>query len=116
MHCDIYKFPKHSEMYVYIARPDSINGSDPETNDTNDTYDTKDSLAVLPKALRQSLGEGKLLMHLDLAAKEKLARVDINEVRSKLESQGYFVQSPPADVLTARAQSSMKAAQDKKYD
>lgn len=106
MHCDIYKFPKHSEMYVYIARPDY----------PNDTDEIKDWLGVLPKDLRKSLGEAKFLMHLDLQETKKLARVDKEEVIKKLNSQGYFVQSPPSDVLLAQAQARMKESQDKKYD
>ena len=37
MHCDIYKFPKHNDMYVYIARPDY----------PDDTDEIKDWLGVL---------------------------------------------------------------------
>ncbi len=55
-------------------------------------------------------------MHLDLEETKKLARVDKNEVIEKLKSQGYFVQSPPSDVLLAQAQARMKDAQDKRYD
>lgn len=106
MHCDVYKFPKHDEMYVYIARPDY----------PDDTEELKDWLGVLPKDLRQSLGEGKFVMHLDLAETPKLARVDKQEVLEKLSSQGYFVQPPPQDVLKRQAELRAKAAQDKKYD
>lgn len=106
MHCDIYKFPKRSEMYVYIARPDYPNYTD----------EIKDWLGVLPKDLRQSLGEPKFLMHLDLAETKKLARVNKDDVIEKLQSQGYFVQTPPSDVLLAQAQARMKEGQDKRYD
>ena len=106
MHCDVYKFPKHEEMYVYIARPDY----------PDDTEELKDWLAVLPKDLRQNLGEGRFLMHLDLDETKKLARVDKDEVIAKLSEQGYFVQAPPADVLTRQATNRVKAMQDKKYD
>lgn len=106
MHCDVYKFAKHNEMYVYIARPDF----------PDDTDEIKDWLGVLPKELRQTLGEGKFLMHLDLSETKKLARVNKDEVVDKLESQGYFVQRPPSDVFAAQAQMRMKEEQDKKYD
>ena len=106
MHCDVYKFPKHDEMYVYIARPDY----------PDDTEALKDWLGVLPKELRQSLGEGKFVMHLDLQQTPKLARVDKQEVLEKLTSQGYFVQTPPQDVLKRQAELRAKEAQDKKYD
>ena len=54
MHCDVYKFPKHEEVCLY-CRPDY----------PDDTEELKDWLAVLPKDLRQNLGEGRFLMHLD---------------------------------------------------
>ena len=105
MHCDIYKFPKHDEMYVYIARPDY----------PNDTDEIKDWLGVLPKELRRSLGEGKFVMHLDLVETPKLARVDKQEVLDKLSSQGYFVQPPPQDVMQRQAELRAKEAQNNKY-
>ena len=55
-------------------------------------------------------------MHLDLDETKKLARVDKDEVIAKLSEQGYFVQAPPADVLTRQATNRVKAMQDKKYD
>ncbi|MDO5769969.1 MAG: YcgL domain-containing protein [Psychrobacter sp.] len=106
MHCDIYKFPKHDEMYVYIARP----------NYPNDTEELTDWLGVLPKELRASLGEGKFILHLDLDETPKLARVDKAEVLAKLESQGYYVQAPPQDILLRQAQNRVKDSQDKRYD
>ena len=106
MHCDVYKFAKHDEMYVFIARPDY----------PNDTETLKDWLGVLPKDLRQSLGEGKFVIHLNLDETPKLARVDKQEVLEKLHAQGYFVQAPPQDVLKRQAELRAKEAQDKKYD
>lgn len=106
MHCDIYKFKKHDEMYVYIARP----------NYPDDTETLTDWLGVLPKELRASLGEGKFVMHLDLDKTPKLARVDKAEVLEKLNSQGYYVQTPPQDILVRQAENRAREAQDKQYD
>lgn len=106
MHCDIYKFPKHDDMYIYIARhgyPD-------------DTDEIKDWLSVVPKDFRKGLGVSKFVMHLDLAATEKLARVDKEEVLAKLKSQGYFVQLPPQDVMRKQAELRAREAQDNIYD
>ncbi|ALF60418.1 YcgL domain-containing protein [Psychrobacter urativorans] len=105
MHCDIYKFPKHDDMYVYIARPDY----------PNDTDDIKDWLGVLPKDFRAGLGISKFVMHLDLETTPTLARVDKQEVVAKLISQGYFVQMPPQDVLRRQAELRALDAQDSKY-
>lgn len=105
MHCDIYKFPKHDDMYVYIARPDY----------PDDTDDIKDWLGVLPKDFRAGLGVSKFVMHLDLSTTKTLARVDKDEVIAKLKSQGYFVQLPPQEVMCKQAELRALEAQDSKY-
>ncbi|WP_367103658.1 YcgL domain-containing protein [uncultured Psychrobacter sp.] len=106
MHCDVYKFPKHDDMYVYIARPDY----------PDDTDEIKDWLSVLPKDFRASLGVSKFVIHLDLETTPKLARVDKEEVLSKLKSQGYFVQMPPQDVMRRQAELRALEAQNNIYD
>lgn len=106
MHCDIYKFPKHEDLYVYIARP----------NYPDDTETLTDWLGVLPKEFRASLGRSEFVMHLDLGSIDKLARVDKADVLDKLNSQGYYVQMPPKDVLTRTAENRTKQMQDKRYD
>ena len=106
MHCDIYKFSKKDDLYVYIARPDY----------PNDTDEIRDWLSVLPKDFRQVIGRETFVMHLDLENTPKLARVDREEVLAKLQSQGYFVQMPPQDVMRRQAEMRAKEAQDNKYD
>ena len=106
MHCDIYKFPKHDDMYIYIARPDYPDDSD----------EIKDWLGVLPKDFRAGLGRSKFVMHLDLSTKDKLARVDKGEVLAKLQSQGYFVQLPPQDVMRRQAELRARESQDSIYN
>lgn len=106
MHCDVYKFPKSPDWYVYIARP----------NYPDDTSELKDWLGVLPQEVRSKLGMGTFVMHLDLSARDKLAQADINTVKAKLTEQGYYVQAPPSDVLLAQALNRAKDSQDKKYD
>lgn len=106
MHCDVYKFPKSPDWYVYIARP----------NYPDDTNELKDWLGVLPQEIRAKLGMGAFVMHLDLSAREKLAQADIATVKAKLAEQGYYVQAPPSDVLAQQALAKAKALQDKKYD
>ena len=106
MHCDVYKFPKSPDWYVYIALPDY----------PNDTDEIKDWLGVLPSELRAKLGLGTFVMHLDLSARDKLAQADIKMVKTKLAEQGYYVQAPPADVLAQQALAKAKALQDNKYD
>lgn len=106
MHCDIYKFSKKDDLYVYIARP----------NYPNDTDEIKDWLGILPKDFRKALGQETFVMHLDLATVPKLARVNKDDVVAKLTEQGYFVQMPPPeDVLQRQAQMSLAEAQQNKW-
>ncbi len=106
MHCDIYKFPKHDDMYVYIARPDF----------PDDTDELKDWLSVIPKDFRSGLGISKFVMHLDLETTPTLARVDKQEVLAKLKSQGYYVQLPPQEVMRKQAELRAREAQDNIFD
>lgn len=106
MHCDVYKFPKMSDWYVYIARP----------NYPDDADELKDWLGVLPSELRARLGFGTFVMHLDLAQTKKLALADIGQVKDKLVAQGYYVQAPPSEILTRQAINNAKALQDKALD
>lgn len=106
MRCDVYKFAKNEGWYVYIARP----------NYPNDTDEIRDWLGVLPSDIRQKLGLGTFVLHLDLDVRDKLARADIHEVKAKLAEQGYYVQAPPADILAAQAVAKAQALQDKQYD
>ncbi|STZ00087.1 YcgL domain [Moraxella lacunata] len=106
MHCDVYKFPKSLDWYVYIARPDY----------PDDTDEIRDWLGVLPSDIRAKLGLSQFVMHLDLSERTKLAQADIETVKARLAEQGYYVQAPPADVLAQQALARAKALQDKKYD
>lgn len=106
MHCDVYKFPKSPDWYAFIARPDY-----PDDVDT-----LKDWLGVLPGPLRAKLGLGQFVMHLDLSARQKLAQADIDTVKAKLAQQGYYIQAPPSERLTAHALNHAKALQDKRLD
>lgn len=105
MHCDVYKFSKKDDLYVYIARP----------NYPNDTDEIKDWLAVLPKDFRKAIGRETFVMHLDLATTPKLARVNKDDVLAKLAEQGYFVQMPPEDVFLRQAQMNLAEAQQNKW-
>lgn len=106
MHCDVYKFPKSLDWYVYIARPDY----------PDDTDEIRDWLGMLPSDIRAKLGLSQFVMHLDLSERTKLAQADIETVKARLAEQGYYVQAPSADVLAQQALARAKALQDKKYD
>lgn len=101
-HCDVYKFAKNEGWYVYIARPNYPDDADTLT----------DWLGVLPSKLRAKLGFGQFVMHLDLSQRSKLAQADIEQVKAKLCEQGYYVQTPPADILAIQALNHAKDLQD----
>ncbi|WP_223670746.1 YcgL domain-containing protein [Kangiella shandongensis] len=76
MMCSIYKSAKKPDTYLYVP------------------FDT--DFEDLPEGLMSVWGEPELVMHLDLAKREQLALVDINELKSKLDEEGYYLQMPPS--------------------
>ncbi|MEC7118858.1 MAG: YcgL domain-containing protein [Pseudomonadota bacterium] len=93
MHCDIYKASTRDELYVYIARPDYPDDAD----------GFQDPFAKLPSDLRKALGRPSFVMHLDLSERQRLARVDIQQVLSAFDELGYFVQFPPDGLISPTA-------------
>ena len=78
MKCWIYKGHKKANTYLYVTE--------------------KDNFSAVPESLLQLLGELKLVIHVDLAEKKKLALADIDQVRGKLQTDNYFLQMPPGDL------------------
>jgi len=60
-------------------------------------------LAVLSESLLQALGRLTPVMTLDLAQRDRLARVSIEQVREALQTQGFFVQVPPDGLINPEA-------------
>lgn len=75
----VYKGSRKTNTYLYIA--------------------VEDDFTRVPRAVLDLMGPLSLVMELDLAARDKLAQVDIAEVRSKLQQQGFFIQLPPGDYV-----------------
>ncbi len=82
MMCSIYKSSKRLDTYLYVP------------------FNSK--LEALPETLMAMWGEPELVMHLDLAKKDKLALVKIEDVKAKLEEDGYYLQMPPTEDDIAR--------------
>lgn len=112
MHCDVYKFVKNEGWYAYIACP----SGDDCSNDTDDGVNLTDRLGVLPADLRNRLGCGQFVMHLDLSQKARLAQADIDTVKAKLGEQGYYIQAPPSDVFARQTANKAAQLQDKVWD
>ncbi len=93
MHCDIYKSSSRDELYIYIARPDYP--------DDAKTY--QDPFARVPSDLRKAFGRPSFVMHLELDAGFKLARVPVLNVLASFKELGYFVQFPPDGLISPTA-------------
>lgn len=75
MLCTIYKSAKKAQTYLFI-------------NKRNDFSD-------VPEALMTVFGTPTLVTVINLESKSKLAMADIELVKEKLSSQGYYLQLPP---------------------
>lgn len=75
MMCSVYKSAKKPDTYLYV----------PYDSDFDD----------LPEGLTRVWGEPELVMHIDLGQRDKLALVDITELKEKLTEDGYYLQMPP---------------------
>jgi uncharacterized protein YcgL (UPF0745 family) len=76
MLCFVYKSLKKSDTYLFVKN--------------------KENFTDLPEALHHMLGKLEFVMEVDLAQREKLARVDSDQLRQQLEQQGFYLQLPPA--------------------
>lgn len=76
MHCAIYKCRKQNTTYLYIERIGDF--------------------SRLPAQLLQYLGPLEFVMELELHPARRLAHADTLQVRALLQSQGYYLQLPPA--------------------
>jgi len=75
MQCWIYRSNKQDEMYLYLA--------------------VRDQFERVPEALLTRFGKPELVMDVDLASRDKLARADITKVKQALIEQGFYLQVPP---------------------
>ncbi len=73
--CIVYKSIGLAETYLYV----------PE----------QDPLSRVPRPLLERLGTLAPVMTLDLGARRRLARADIERVRRQLREAGYYLQLPP---------------------
>lgn len=77
MKCFVFKSSKQDGMYIYLREMDGF--------------------GQLDAVLRDAFGQPEFVIELDLTADSRLARYEAQDVISKLETNGYFLQMPPAD-------------------
>ncbi len=73
--CSIYKSRKKDEMYLYTLKAEG--------------------LKRLPEALLTQFGAPVHVTDIMLSVERPLARADIAQVLSQIESQGFYLQMPP---------------------
>jgi uncharacterized protein len=76
MLASVYRSKKKDQMYLYVA--------------------VKDDFSRIPEALMKIFGKPEFALQVNLAKRDKLSRVDIDEVKEKLQTDGFFLQMPPA--------------------
>lgn len=75
MLASIYRSNKKDEMYLYLP--------------------VKDDFSKVPEELMKIFGKPEFSLQLNLAKRDKLSRVDIEEVKLKLLEEGFYLQMPP---------------------
>ena len=55
----------------------------------------KDDFSSVPEALLKIFGQPEFSMQLNLTKRQKLARVELSDVKEALKEQGYYLQMPP---------------------
>lgn len=71
----VFRSPKKDEMYLYLSDKEGFNALDDQ--------------------LKRVFGTPEFVMVIDLAKRDKLARVDIDRVRTELSDKGFYLQLPP---------------------
>lgn len=87
MQCAVLRASRRDEMYVYVR---TLPSGEPE-------------LSLLSAEVQQALGRLTPVMTLDLDGRERLARVSIEQVRTALLTQGFYVQMPPDGLINPAA-------------
>lgn len=75
MLCYVYKSSKKTDTYLYIQK--------------------KDDFSELPSELMQLFGTPQLVTVLNLNQREKLARMNVSDLRQAFEEKGFYLQLPP---------------------
>ena len=75
MKCFIYRGTKKAETYIYLPN--------------------KEQFDHLPSNLLALLGHLEFAMELDLLAVKQLANADLEQVKTKMTEEGYYLQLPP---------------------
>jgi len=76
MLASVYRSKAKDQMYLYIVK--------------------KNDFSNVPESLLKIFGQPEFSLQLNLNKREKLARVELSEVKVALKEQGYYLQMPPS--------------------
>jgi hypothetical protein len=83
MLCAVYKSSKKAETYLYVPG--------------------RDDFSKVPKMLMSTFGPPVFLMIMPLKKDRKLARMNIEKLRSELNTKGFYLQLPPPEESMLKA-------------
>lgn len=83
MKCLIFRCSKKEEMYLYVPYQE----------------DESTALEAIPEALLKITGKLVKAMELELSPDRKLARANVNDVITAIKDKGFYLQSPPNEIL-----------------
>jgi uncharacterized protein len=76
MQCFVYASRRRADTYVWLRQRDDVD--------------------VIPADLRETLGELRFVIDVQLHADRQLPHADASVVLARLHSQGWYLQLPPA--------------------
>ncbi|MFK7831149.1 MAG: YcgL domain-containing protein [Congregibacter sp.] len=76
--CEVFKSPKREGMYLFVER--------------------SEGLSRVPESLLEGFGTPQSVMVMHLKEQRRLAQANAQDVLTALESEGYYLQLPPATV------------------
>ena len=79
MHCFVYASLRKADTYVWLAR--------------------QGDFSVLPESLALMLGDLRFVLEVELDPRRKLPKEDVAAVLANLQTQGWHLQLPPAQML-----------------
>ncbi|GLQ51605.1 YcgL domain-containing protein [Dyella flava] len=88
MHCFVYASQRKADTYLWLHQ--------------------KDGFKVIPESLAMLLGDLRFVLEVELHAERRLPQEDTEVVMEHLRTQGWHLQLPPQESLTAAPSPSLQ--------
>jgi uncharacterized protein YcgL (UPF0745 family) len=96
MHCFVYASQRKADTYLWLDR--------------------RDHFDVLPASLALLLGDLRFVLEVELHPERRLPHEDVAVVMEHLRTQGWHLQLPPQEMLSAPPQAPEEPAMPKRQD